>query len=150
MIGGLETDRQSMETSLTFKGFVYRLVAATALVLLTFNPSGWSFVHWVRSTMPQIVPLQALAGVALLVGWAFFGHSTLRSIGTLGVLAGIAFFAALVWLLISWGWLSLTDHHALVWIGLIMVSFLLTVGLSWSHVRRRVAGQADVDDLDQR
>ena len=57
---------------------------------------------------------------------------------------------ALAGLLGSWGWLSLADHGTLIWIGLIMVSFLLTIGLSWSHVRRRVAGQSDVDDIDQR
>ena len=107
-------------------------------------------LNWLKATLPQVVPLQALAGLALLIGWAFFVHSTVRSIGTLGVLAGAAFFAALVWLLVSWGWLSLADHRALVWIGLLMVSFLLSIGLSWSHVRRRVAGQADVDDIDQR
>lgn len=139
-----------MAISITLTGFVSRLAAALALVLLTFNPTGWSFVHWMQATWPHVEPLQALAGVALLIGWAFFGRSTLRSIGKLGLLAGAAFFSALVWLLVSWGWLSLADHHVLVWIGLIMVSFLLTIGLSWSHVRRRIAGQSDVDDIDQR
>lgn len=149
MIGEFATDHFAMAISITLKGFIYRLAAALALVMLTFNPTGWSFVHWMRTTWPRVEPLQALAGLALLIGWAFFGHSTLRSIGKLGVLTGAAFFSALVWLLVSWGWLSLADHQALVWIGLVMVSFLLTIGLSWSHVRRHVAGQADVDDIDQ-
>ena len=82
-----------------------------------------------------------LAGRAL-------SHAAL--VGLTAGLVGAAFFAALVWLLISWGWLSLADQNALVWISLLMITFLLSVGVSWSHVRRRVSGQADVDDVDQR
>jgi Family of unknown function (DUF6524) len=138
-----------MESQLTVKGFAYRLVAATALVLLTFNPSGWSYAHWLNANLRQISPPHALAGLALIVGWAFFVHSTLRSIGTPGLLVGAAFFAALVWLFVSWGWLSLADHNAITWVALAMISLLLAIGVSWSHLRRRVAGQTDVDDVDQ-
>jgi hypothetical protein len=138
-----------MDTQLTLKGFGYRLVAAVALVLLTFNPLGWSFLHWLVRTWPQIGPPQALAGLALIIGWGFFVHATLRSIGFIGVLLGAAFFAALVWLFISWGWLSLSDRHALAWGALGMIAFVLAVGVSWSHLRRRISGQADVDDVDQ-
>ena len=150
MILNLRPGAHPMDNSLTFRGFLYRFLAALALVLVTFNPTGWSFVHWIRATLPRFEPLQALAGLILVTGWGFFGHATLRSIGTLGLLIGAAFFAALVWLLISWGWLSLADQNALVWISLLMITFLLSVGVSWSHVRRRVSGQADVDDVDQR
>jgi len=27
---------------------------------------------------------------------------------------------------------------------------ILAIGLSWSHVRRRLSGQTDVDDVDER
>ncbi|MEO0995380.1 MAG: DUF6524 family protein [Pseudomonadota bacterium] len=27
--------------------FALRVVAAIAIVLITYNPTGWSFVHWV-------------------------------------------------------------------------------------------------------
>jgi hypothetical protein len=38
----------------------------------------------------------------------------------------------------------------MIWIGLVMVATILAIGMSWSHVRRRLTGQADVDDVDER
>ena len=35
------------------------------------------------------------------------------------------------------------------WIGLLALSIVLGVGLSWSHVRRHLSGQADMDDVDE-
>lgn len=129
-----------------FVGFLLRWVAAAVLVFLTYNPSGWSFAHWVADGFPKVEPLQAVAGIALLGAWAFFVHSTWRALGTFGVFIGIAFFAALVWLFASWGWFSLTDTGVVTWVALAMLSFLLAFGLSWSHVQRRVAGQTVVDE----
>lgn len=137
-----------MET-LTASGFLARLLAALVLVIATFNPSGLSYVHWIRDGFPELTPAKAIAGIALLIGWGMFVHATRRSIGGTGVLLIAALFAALVWLLVSWGWLSLERTRALVWVGLVMVSFILAVGMSWSLVRRRLSGQADVDDVDE-
>jgi hypothetical protein len=98
----------------------------------------------------KIQPLQALAGVGLIAGWAFFVNSTARSLGTFGVLIAAAFFGVLVWLFVTWGWFSLKDTGVLTWVILLMLAFLLAIGLSWSHIRRRVAGQADVDQVAEK
>jgi len=31
----------------------------------------------------------------------------------------------------------------------IMMASVLSVGVSWSHIRRRITGQVDTDELDQ-
>ena len=36
-----------------------------------------------------------------------------------------------------------------VWLGILVMSLILGVGLSWSIVRRRLTGQADIDDVDE-
>jgi Family of unknown function (DUF6524) len=36
------------------------------------------------------------------------------------------------------------------WVVLAIVSIVLGVGMSWSHVRRRMSGQADVTTVDRR
>lgn len=131
-------------------GFLARLVAALLLVGLTYNPTGHSFVHWIAGTFPKVQPLQAVAGVALIGAWGFFVHSTWQALGSFGVIVGAAFLAALVWLFMSWGWLSLEDAGTMTWVVLAMLSFLLALGLSWSHVKRRVAGQTVVDEVDER
>ena len=63
---------------------------------------------------------------------------------------GFAFFAALIWLLVSWGWLSLANRGAMTWVVLVIVACVLTVGLSWALVQAKVSGQAVVDEVDRR
>jgi len=51
--------------------------------------------------------------------------------------------------LIDWGVLSLSNPSLNTWLGLFALSLILGIGLSWSIVRRRLSGQADVDDVDE-
>ena len=57
---------------LTFTGFLLRAAFALALVLLTYNPSGYSYVHMLQAGFPAITPLEAVLGVVLLIGWFVF------------------------------------------------------------------------------
>jgi Family of unknown function (DUF6524) len=56
--------------------------------------------------------------------------------------------AALVWWLIDLGWLSATSFTSMEWVTLLALSLLLAIGVSWSHLRRRLTGQYDVEDVD--
>jgi hypothetical protein len=132
---------------LTFTGFLLRLAAAAVLVTLTYNPTGHSFVHWVAATFPSVQPMQAIAGLVLLGGWAFFAHATWRALGTFGLVLLAALFAAVIWLFVSWGWIRLGDSGVLTWVALAMLTLLLAIGTSWSLVQRRVTGQVDVDEV---
>jgi hypothetical protein len=55
----------------------------------------------------------------------------------------------LIWSVVWYGWLSLDDTGALVWVALVVIAAILSMGLSWSHIRRRISGQADVDQVDE-
>jgi Family of unknown function (DUF6524) len=134
---------------LTFGGLLIRFAAALLLVLATYNPAGISFVSWVAAVFPHATPIQALVGVVLLGFWIFFAHATWRSLGTLGIALGLAFFAALVWLISSWGWLQTSNGAAITWIVLIAVACLLTAGLCWALIRVRVSGQAVVEEVQR-
>ena len=59
-----------------------------------------------------------------------------------------AFTAALIWVLIDFGILDVDSGDALQWVVLTAIAVVLGVGLSWSHVRRLLSGQSDVDDVD--
>jgi hypothetical protein len=135
---------------LTLRGFLLRLAAAAGLVALSYNPTGHSYVHWAAGTFPKLDPPQAIAGLCLIGAWGFFAHATWRSLGTAGIVLGTALGAAVVWLLASWGWLSLKDAGVISWVVLAMLAVLLAVGVSWSHIRRRITGQTDVDEVDRR
>lgn len=132
-----------------FQGFIVRFVVALILVFATYNPSGYSFFHWARGSLPAIDPLVVLAGVVLLIGWVIFIRATLRSLGTLGIILAVALFGTLVWLVVDRGWLSPDSVDVMVYIGQFLLSALLATGMSWSHIRRRMTGQIDVDDVEE-
>lgn len=132
-----------------FLDFLWRLLFAVALVLFTFNPTGHSYYHWLVDGFPSVSPAEAIAGLLLLIGWIFFVRTTLSSIGTLGLLLMAALFAAIVWWIVSKGWLDVSNRSSMAWIVLLILGLMLGVGMSWSHVRRRISGQAAVDRVDQ-
>lgn len=128
-------------------GALLRIAAALILVLVTFNPSGHSFYHWVAKDFPHFTPLAVVGGILLLIGWVTYVTATLRSLGLLGVSLLLALFAALIWLASDQGWLQLNGGSALAWIAVIVTGLILGVGMCWSFVRRRLTGQADVDEV---
>ncbi len=131
-------------------GFLLRLLAAIVLVLCTFNPTGYSYIHWVAVVFPHVTPIQAIVGIVLLIGWIVYLTATMRSIGFIGVVIALAFFAAVVWLIASWGWLDPHNSNAMTWAVLVICAMILAVGISWSHIRRRLSGQADVDEVERK
>jgi len=137
-----------MDEGFDVMGLLWRLVFAMALVLLTFNPTGHSYYHWLADGFPSVQPAEAVAGIALLIAWVFFVRSTLAAIGTLGLVLMAAFFASVVWWVVSKGWLDVGDRRAMAWVVLVAVGLVLGIGMSWSHIRRRLSGQAAVDRVD--
>jgi len=134
---------------LTIEGFLLRFLFALFLFMLTYNPSCYSYSHWLQNSFSDFSPLLGLAGISLIIGWVIYIRATFRSLGLVGlVLAGL-FFAAIIWLLIDWGWLSLDNVDAVSWVILVLLSAVLAVGISWSHIRRKISGQVDADDVDE-
>ena len=97
------------QDSLGIAGVGLRFAAALVLVLVTFNPTGWSYFHWLSRSIGAIDPPVVLAGVALVIGWGVYLSATLRSLGLMGMLLWAAFFGALVWTAVFYGWLSLSN-----------------------------------------
>jgi hypothetical protein len=133
--------------NLSVGGIIGRFLASFALVAATYNPTGASFLHWAGRDFPHLGPLQVVLGIGLLGLWLFFAHATWRSLGTIGVVLGLAFLAAMVWLFASWGWFSLSNHNAVIWVALVMIACLLTLGLCWALIQARVSGQAVVEEV---
>ena len=129
--------------------FLMRWLAALVLVLATYNPTEYNYVFWASEHATGRLPLVVLVGLILLIGYIIYLRATFRSIGPLGVTLVGAVIAVLVWVLVDFGIITLDDPKAITWIALVGLSFILGIGLSWSHVRRRLAGQADVDDVDE-
>lgn len=130
-------------------GFLWRLVAAFGLLSVTFNPTEWNYVTWVQENFTRQMPLAVLLGLLLSVGYIIYLRATLRSIGGFGMFMVLAIAASAVWVLYDYGLLTLRNTSQVVWLALAALAFVLGIGLSWSHVRRRLSGQADMDDVDE-
>jgi hypothetical protein len=126
--------------------FLLRFAFALALVFLTYNPSGYSWVGWLQSETPLVY--KVASGIVLAIGWVIFLRATWNSLGALGTMLATAFFGVIIWLFIEWGWFALDDTTTIQWVVLFVLSGVLAVGMSWSHIRRKLSGQYDTDEIE--
>ena len=128
--------------------FFARWLFAALLVFGSYNPTDYSYLSWLLAEGTEFGPIVALVGVVLLIAWIVFLRATFLSLGWLGISLGAALFACVLWLLVDVGLLSLESTGAITWLVLLVLSLILATGMSWSHIRRRLTGQFDVDDIE--
>jgi hypothetical protein len=138
-----------MAKEINAAGVGLRFVAALLLVLASYNPEGVSYYHWALQDITSFSVLKGFIGVVLLIGWTMFIRATLHSLGPVGIGLAVAFFGTLLWLVVDWGLVPSDSIRAISYLVLIAASGVLTAGMSWSHIRRRVSGQFDVDETDE-
>ncbi|MGB5306805.1 MAG: DUF6524 family protein [Gammaproteobacteria bacterium] len=135
-----------------WSGYLLRFLAASVLVFSTYNPGNYSYYHWVKhwveNKFPDIDPLLIFAGVVLLIGWTIFLRATGRSLGVFGLVLAFAFFGTFIWMLVNWNWIPADSTTAISYIVEVVISGVLATGVSWSHIRRRITGQIDVDEIE--
>ena len=137
-----------MARQITWSGVLWRFLFALVVVMGTYNPSGHSYFHWGILHMRPFDPVKVVIGILLLIGWVIFLRATLRSLGGVGLILVSALCAALLWLVIDWGLIPKDSITAVTYSVLMIISIILAVGMTWSHIRRRLSGQTDVDDVD--
>lgn len=129
-------------------GFLTRWLFAFLLLAATYNPTEWNYLQWTLSNWKIEMPMAVLIGLILIAGYIIYIRATLRSIGVIGMALVAAIILSAVWVLVDQGLITFGKAGVRTWIGLICLSFVLGIGMSWSHVRRFLSGQADVDDVE--
>jgi hypothetical protein len=124
---------------------VPRVAFAVALVLLTWNPSGWSYVDWALRDRSAFDAVKAFVGVLLLGGWIFCWRSAWVSLGAVGIVLVAALLATVVGMLLQFHLVEPGSTQTLLWIVLVAIGIVLGVGLAWSKVRQRATGQVEAD-----
>lgn len=130
-------------------GFLLRWLGAFALLSASYNPSQWNFFRWAEANFQNQLPLTVFLGLLLAVAFLIYAAATLRSLGAIGMLLVAAVFAALIWVLVDWGVLTTGNSALNIWLGILALSLVLGVGLSWSILWQRLSGQATVDEVDE-
>jgi len=129
-------------------GFVIRWISALVLIVLTYNPSFWSYSTWVVGNFTANMPVAVLIGLLLVAGYVIFLRATLSSIGVFGMVLILAIIAALLWVLFSMDLISFTSRSLNHWILIVALSLMFALGMYWSVLWRRMSGQIDVDEVD--
>lgn len=134
---------------ISWTGIGIRFLVALLLVFATYNPEGYSYIDWLAMKESGPLALKALVGVILVIGWTIYLRATLRSLGGFGMLLVIALMVTLLWLLITWNVIPYDSIRATTYMVEVVISALLAVGMVWSHIRRRLTGQVDVDEIEE-
>ncbi len=134
---------------MTMTGFLLRWLFAFILVVVTFNPTGYSLYHWIWPLSDAQLPLKILLVILLASAYLFYITSTVKSLGLLGIILVFAFCGTLIWLFVDQGWLDLQNSGILAWIMIFIISVVLGLGISWSHIKKRITGQFDTDDIGE-
>jgi len=137
----------AVPTSFSWPNLILRWLVAGFVVFATYNPSGHSYFHWLIDRADGRWSLKALVGISLVIAILTFAYATLRAIGVSGVMAAITFFAVAIWAMVDNGLLEYLGRWEWVTIILGVVASILAIGVSWSHIRARLSGQADSNDV---
>ena len=115
--------------------FLRHLLRSLALVLLTYNPSGWSYASWLATTDRAPASLVLLVGLLLLYGLWHLVRQGHGSLGTANLLACFVRVRAMLW--------AGTDLHLInlsptdTWLVLIALATTRAIGASWPDWRRQ-------------
>jgi hypothetical protein len=129
-------------------GILLRWLGAFLLLAAIFNPTSWNYVTWARNSWADQMPLIVFSGLILAVAATVYLVATMRSIGLIGAVIIAAIFAAGLWVLTDWGLLGLENSALNIWLGIVALSLILGVGMSWSILRQRLSGQQTTDEVD--
>ncbi|MBP2229275.1 DUF6524 family protein [Azospirillum agricola] len=125
-------------------GLVTRALSCFLLVFATWNPLGYSYIHWLFSADGSHLSAKALAGAFLLGCYIVYLRVTwlaLRVWRTL-VILGVMLTGYL-----AMRRAGMLDPDAPFWssyVVLILTGTVLTIGICWAHVKRRMTGQSQV------
>lgn len=137
------------KSSFGWDGFLVRFIFALIVIFATYNPEGTSYYHWISNELPDFSVLKAFVGVVLLIGWIILIRATLGSLGFIGITLTAAFFGLAAWLIVDAFDLSTDNFRFISYLVEIVLASVLSIGVSWSHVRRRITGQIDTDEIER-
>lgn len=137
----------AMASPFNWLDLLLRFLAALVLVFASYNPEGYSYYNWALVDFSQFSVLKGFIGVVLLIGWSILLRATIKSLGPFGIILALAFFGTLIWLILDLLAISTDNIRVITHIVELVIVGILSAGVSWSHIRRRITGQVDTGDV---
>lgn len=117
-----------------------RILACIALVLATYNPSGYSYWDWVGEGLDTT---KAAVGIVIVIIYVFLSWVVLGSLGIVGTLSGLLVAALAGRQLYLMAAPDAAVGMVLQIIALTCFAAFLGVGLSWPALTTRLTGQVN-------
>ena len=127
---------------------IIRLAIAAIVVFSTYNPSGNSVFHWIRNHENPGDAWVVLVGIIFVLMHVALLIAAWKALGKVGIFIVLVLFAALVYLSLQEGWVSPENLASVQWLGLILYSVFLGIGLSGAILWRRATGQIVTDEAN--
>lgn len=127
--------------------FIARLGGAIFVVLATFNPTGYSYIHWIINTGSDRLVLKLAIGLALFMLYYALLSITLAAFRRTGLIVGslaALLFATEIVVLITPRSLRHTVSGSLLigeYVLLLSLAVVIAFGVSWSAFIERLTGQ---------
>ena len=125
-----------------------RILAVMLLVSGTYNPSGYSYYHWVVDTGTEHWVGKFFVLAALVACFAVCINATIRSLGLLLGPQLVLLLATLIWFAADRGWIDMSDWLQRTLAIQTCLVLLLGIGVSFSIIRYRLSGQMDSRTLN--
>ncbi|MDH3845163.1 MAG: DUF6524 family protein [Myxococcales bacterium] len=128
---------------LTWIGLLIRFAFCTVIVAGTFNPSGWSLIHWLLNFESGSLPGKIMVSLFMILLYAVYYIAVMNAVGRYGAYGILAFFGALIWQLTEWGWFDVDNLLLVQLTCMLVLAILMTIGVSWTQIRSQLTGQLD-------
>lgn len=134
--------------------FFSRILMATLLVVATYNPTPFSLLSYLGGQLGSDAifvgwAFKIMVLVLVGIGWWVFLKTAYHSLKGIALAVGlILMLGAYIMINQASEWGYSVGNGVLVWAALLIVSFLLGVGATASHVKRRWAGISNVEEVD--
>lgn len=125
--------------------FIIRWIICLFLVFATYNPSGYSFFHWIGEAdgwwLAKIaVGALLFSGNGLIISYGF------RALNFIGVLMATVFFGVIGYGLFSYEIISTENSHVTMVI-LVALGSIMATGVSYPHASYRFTGVKHVNNI---
>jgi hypothetical protein len=127
--------------------FLVRFLLSLLLVFSTYNPTGYSFYHWVTDIGEGLLSVKAIVALALaMIYYAIFRvvFAAFRRSGLIVAgLAAVLFIEGLLSIVVPQGSRPFWHFNILFgqYVILCVVAIVIAFGVSWSHLIEQLTGQ---------
>ncbi|MBT3304852.1 MAG: hypothetical protein HN377_00045 [Alphaproteobacteria bacterium] len=139
--------RTGQKTQYGLRWVLTRLLVAFLVVFLTYNPTGYSYVHWLLQFDGTLLPLKILIGISLFILMRVFFNMTFAVFRLSGLFVGVIvaglFSHYVLKYTLSEQRLESMDGY-LIWFGYLAsmtVALVMGAGTSWAQIMTRLSGQ---------